>query len=29
MFSEDFYGVFLVAESVLAFTVLAVAYHWN
>ena len=26
---HNFYGVFLVAESVFAFTVLAVAYHWN
>lgn len=29
MFSENFYGVFLVAESVLAFTALAIAYHWD
>lgn len=29
MFSEDFYGAFLVAEAVLAFTILAVAFHWN
>ncbi|MBK4988093.1 hypothetical protein IAE33_002144 [Pseudomonas sp. S60] len=29
MFSEDFYGVYLVVEAVLVFTVLAIAVHWN
>lgn len=29
MFSEELYGVLLVAEAVVVFTVLAVAYHWN
>ncbi|MDP9557920.1 UNVERIFIED_ORG: hypothetical protein J2W65_003568 [Pseudomonas parafulva] len=29
MFSEDFYGIYLVVEAVVAFVVLAIAAHWS
>ena len=29
MFSEDFYGIYLVVEAVVAFFVLAIAAHWS